>query len=47
MNYQCVKCGPVWKFVTMPQDGAVEEVVVSFQGVIYNKDIVPFNPKVF
>lgn len=47
MNYQCLKYGPVWRLVGARQDGILEEVVVSFQGIIYKKDIAPFNPKKF
>lgn len=47
MSYQSLKYGAVWRFVKSLEDGAVEEGVLSFQGVIYKKDIAPFNPKNF
>lgn len=46
-SYQSVKYGSVWRLVIIPKEGVVEEVVLTFQGVIYSKDLAPFNPKTF
>jgi hypothetical protein len=46
-SYAAEKYGPVWRLLNKPGEDSAEwyEVVVSFQGILCNKDMAPCNEK--
>jgi len=45
-TYRAQKDGPIWRLVWTADEGAEEEeVVASFQGVLAQKDMAPFDSK--